>query len=428
MYTYIVVPASVEPASGQAARREPGLKWCRFGDRVIYWTTGVPESSAGRRVRTLGAVSQSSRGQLHLVVQAGDSFREQFPDAPVILDHGRYLAVELSDEAVSRVFKANPACFGFSPLPANATVVLDAPHTGRQLRAIDPAMNVLASQVSSTRLRRSIDVLTGFGTRHSLSEGYQQAADWASQSLSELGYDVSRTPIFVGSGTSLTVIANKPGRTPSPRLVLLTAHLDSINHAGGQLAPAPGADDNGSGAAGLLEIARILSSRSDDQDLRLVLFGGEEEGLLGSRQYVRTLGKHDRERLAGVINMDMIGTLNSDSHGVLLEGAAVSQALIDQLVSSAQDYTSLRVQVSLTPFASDHVPFIEADLPAVLTIEGSDASNPNIHTIHDTIGTINYALACDIVVMNLVTAARLLGTHTSIEDLERWRASTTDLD
>jgi len=102
VYTYVVVPAAVDPAAGRSARREPGLKWSRFGDEVIYWTTGVPGSSAARRVSTMGTVTQSSRGLPFLVVQTGNAFRDEFPDVPVILDKGRYLAVELSDAAVAR--------------------------------------------------------------------------------------------------------------------------------------------------------------------------------------------------------------------------------------------------------------------------------------------------------------------------------------
>lgn len=426
MYTYTIVPASVDPGAGMSARREPGLKWSRFGDQVIYWTTGIPDSAAARRVHTLGRATQSSRGLPYLVVQSGNAFRDEFPDIPVILDHGRYLAVELSDDAVDRLSAGNVAAFGFSPLPHNSAVVRPAPRSGRRLRAVDSAMTVLADQVSPTRLQDSLVTLPGFGTRYSLGASYEHAVDWAADSLQALGYGVTRVPISVGTGTSWSVIADKPGSVADPRLVLVAAHLDSINHLDGPLAPAPGADDDGSGCAGLLEIARILSTRADDHDLRLVLFGGEEEGLYGSQQYVAALGEHDRARLAAVINMDMVGTLNSAERGVLLEGAPVSQALIDQLVASAQDYTSLHVDVSLHPFASDHVPFINAGLPAVLTIEGSDSTNHNIHTSDDTLDKIDYPLACEIIRMNLVTTAQLLGTHTSIVDLEHWRESTAD--
>ena len=79
-----------------------------------------------------------------------------------------------------------------------------------------------------------------------------------------------------------------------------------MNSAGGTNAAAPGADDNGSGAAGVLEIGQVLAAQSVEHDLRLIVFGGEEQGLLGSQQYVASLGQADRSRLDCVINMDMI--------------------------------------------------------------------------------------------------------------------------
>ena len=73
---------------------------------------------------------------------------------------------------------------------------------------------------------------------------------------------------------SRNVIADKRGRGPDGRgVVVVTAHLDSINLAGGAASAAPGADDNGSGAAGLLEMARVLAAHPGAHDLRFILFG-----------------------------------------------------------------------------------------------------------------------------------------------------------
>jgi hypothetical protein len=187
------------------------------------------------------------------------------------------------------------------------------------------------------------------------------------------------------------------------------AHLDSINSSGGPTANAPGADDNGTGSAALLEIARVLQEHPAVHDLRLILFGGEEQGLHGSQQYVANLPTAERDRIKAVVNMDMIGTLNTPAATVLLEGAAVSQTVIDDLALAATTYTSLIVQTSLNPFASDHVPFINAGLPAVLTIEGADGANSNIHTANDTLAHINFDLALEIIKMNVAFVATKLG-------------------
>ena len=107
--------------------------------------------------------------------------------------------------------------------------------------------------------------------------------------------------------------------------------------------------------------------------------------------------------------MDMIGTLNTPAPTVLLEGAAVSQGVIDGLAEAAASYTSLAVQTSLNAANSDHVPFISAGLPAVLTIEGADSANDNIHTANDTLTHVDDALAIEILRMNTAFVANAIG-------------------
>ncbi len=111
--------------------------------------------------------------------------------------------------------------------------------------------------------------------------------------------------------------------------------------------------------------------------------------------------------------MDMVATLNTASPAVLLEGAPVSRSLMRELAEAAATYTSLTVQTSENPFNSDHVPFINERIPAILTIEGTDSSNTNIHTINDTLDHINYGLALDIIRMNLAAASKLLDIQDS---------------
>jgi Zn-dependent M28 family amino/carboxypeptidase len=181
---------------------------------------------------------------------------------------------------------------------------------------------------------------------------------------------------------------------------------------GGPAASAPGADDNASGSAGLLEIARAFRNHRSEHDLRFVHFGGEEQGLFGSKQYVSNLPASERARIQAVINMDMIGSLNSTSRSVLLEGASLSQRVIDGLNEAAATYTQLGIETSLNPFASDHVPFINASLPAVLTIEGADNTNSTVHSSNDTIDRIDYDLALEILRMNAAFTASEVG-HAS---------------
>jgi hypothetical protein len=266
--------------------------------------------------------------------------------------------------------------------------------------------------VSTEAYAATLGALVAARTRHSSSAEFGIAALWAKAMLTGLGYAVRLDPVALPDGDTVNVVADKMssfgGSDDDPRLVHVVAHLDSVNIAGGPGAPAPGADDNASGAAGVLEIARVLSTARCAHDLRLVLFGGEEQGLFGSRQYVEEMSTAERARTTAIVNLDMIARLNAQPRSVLLEGDEVSQPLISSLAGAAAAHTDLEVFTSLDPFASDHVPFIEAGMPAVLTIEGSDQLNIDEHTDRDRQETLDLGLAVAILRMNVAALAAAL--------------------
>jgi hypothetical protein len=99
---------------------------------------------------------------------------------------------------------------------------------------------------------------------------------------------------------------------------------------------------------------------------------------------------------------------------VLLEGAPVSSSQINALATAAATYTGLKVETSLNPFASDHVPFINAGIPAVLTIEGADSANGHIHSASDTLNFIDWSLAAEILRMNIAALAGWLEPATAV--------------
>ncbi|MDK1362000.1 M20/M25/M40 family metallo-hydrolase, partial [Arthrobacter sp. zg-Y1219] len=408
MISYIVTPHTGEAVEARMASPDTGerdLRWCGLGDRIIWWQDSPVRAFPDELLRQADTPGWSGEGSLYLIGQAGNSFLAEFHDVQVAVNKGRYLIVTLTAGEHAEVVNASGACFGICPVPENAQALATlSPAPGRA----EAAVSAITALVSEDELINSCTVLAGFHTRHSLSTEFSVAVDWAMARLQSFGFDVTRQAITLGSSTSFNLVADRPGSGASRRLVMATAHLDSINIEGGAGALAPGADDNASGAAGLMEIGRVLGRQSYEHDLRLILFGGEEQGLHGSRQYVAALSQTDRGRLDAVINMDMISTLNVPQPTVLLEGAPVSQQLMVDLTGAAGVYTTLSVQTSLNPFASDHVPFINAGLPALLTIEGADSANFNIHTSNDTLDKIDGALAAAIVRMNVaVLAAKL---------------------
>ena len=172
------------------------------------------------------------------------------------------------------------------------------------------------------------------------------------------------------------VIAETSGGEEGP-VVMAGGHLDSV--AGG-----PGINDNGSGTATLIELAEAIGPDPPGARVRLAFWGAEELGLLGSRHYVRSLSRDERQRIRAYINLDMVGSPNpvpalySDGDARLarvLRGAA--GAPLGKVTAGG---------------ASDHAPFEEAGVPVNGLYTGSSERGPGGRP-RDAC----YHLACDTV-------------------------------
>ena len=368
----------------------------------------------GAGARSLSATARRREAvpddeKLCLVVQKGRLFQKEYPGTRILIDKGRHLLVRIPARQLAAIARRGEPCFHIEEVSGDRTIYEHRERTAAAAASADPRIASALTAVSATRFVQHLTALTGFGTRFSTSDGFRKAIDYCSGILSSGGYQVTHQAITVpGQGMSANLVARLPGSTTPPRF-LVTAHLDSINQAGGPTASAPGADDNGSGSAGVLEMAHVLASAGAAADVLFVLFGGEEQGLFGSRQFVAAGQGFSAAAVAAVVNMDMIGSDNTvDQPGVpqfavLIEGAEVSRSVVEKMSASAAAYTGLDVTVSFEPHDSDHVPFIDAGLPALLTIEGEDSVNTAIHSANDTMDRVKPALAVEILKMNLAT-------------------------
>jgi hypothetical protein len=263
-------------------------------------------------------------------VQKGGLFQREHPEVPVLLDKGRFRC-STSIPPQRGEPQEGALLFGARGLDAldrsgakgrnRASCSNAQPRRGpAAARASDPKVRALVDRLSRATLKADLTRLATFPTRLSTSSHYKAACDFVEQQLASLGYATSRQTITVNGKRSQNVVARRNGSGPASRgMVLVTAHLDSINHEDGASAAAPGADDDGSGSAGAIEIARALKDHTGRHDLRVVLFGGEEQGLFGSRHFVAAMPAAQRSKVRAVVQMDMIGMLNVPAPSVLLE-------------------------------------------------------------------------------------------------------------
>src|SRR5919106_2527126 len=330
----------------RAVHEHPGEtaagSWVRLDDEMVWfgsdgWTETLPSGEA-RRPEIDAGERRTVDGSLRVVVQNGRLFQRDHPDIPVIVDKGRYLVVAVPPE---RLDDATSIDCAYSVQEATPGAVVFETITPAERRAPVAWVQALVNQVTQTSVETSLTHLASYSTRHSTSSDFGSAVTWARNQLDGFGFTTTTLPITVSGAASQSLVADRVGGgSGTRRLVIVTAHLDSINLVGGPSASAPGADDNASGCAGLLEIARVLASHTAVHDLRLILFGGEEQGLIGSTAYVASLPNAERSRIDAVINMDMIANKNTSALTVLLEGASVSQSVIDSLADAAATYST----------------------------------------------------------------------------------------
>ena len=388
---------------------EADIFWIRFGREVLIFTEDeMPEHNLRRQpVHVYSFPKEILQTELYIVAQKGRLFQQHNPTVTVIHDYGRYLLVRLESTLIEKI--KNVSCYNFVPLARGQTFFEDHELEDFRRESI-PFIQALVDKLKTDNLKKVLEFLTTFKTRFWTSFGYSQAASRMGKLLSDMGYDVRSQPFGTTGGKSFNVIADKQGLGGERKVVLVTAHLDSISETDGENVPAPGADDNGCGCAGLIEIARIFQTHPGEHDLRFILFGCEEKGSIGSKRYVKYLSPEERDRIRAIVNMDMIGYAKSPSQKVLIEGAQISQCVINALLEAAATYTKFSsIQTSLLPQNSDHVSFIDERMPAVLTTEGVEGTNPNIHSPHDTINTINYHFALEILRMNVGYIAKEIG-------------------
>ena len=150
---------------------------------------------------------------------------------------------------------------------------------------------------------------------------------------------------------SQNIIVTKPSKTSDDEIIIIGAHYDSVESS-------PGASDNASGTAVLLEVARVLESVSTDKELRFLFFGAEELGLIGSKKYVDEMTTEEIKRTVAMLNMDMVGSADA---------GPLTMFTVDGLSNTVTNTvkTIQKIPLEFTD-RSDHTPFHTAGIDAAL--------------------------------------------------------------
>jgi hypothetical protein len=288
----------------------------------------------------------------------------------------------------------------------------------------EPAPIPQTSPIDGARLMAHIRVLSGsdpipdalgdgkvtFIPERGSEQGRILTRSYLLQQFSRYGAQAHTWCYQSGARSGCNVVA-RLNRGESDRTLVLTSHLDSVRNSG--------ADDNASGTAALLELARVMSKEEIPANMTFIAFDQEELGLLGSKELARSLKDALSTPLMGVINMDMIG-YDQDNDGALhiIDCGRPDSSFLTASARQAIETWGLNLRpIEACTNRSDHASFWKVSVPAMLISEnffGGDA-NPCYHKECDRPESINEQTYRDTVTL-VYGAAHILLRSPGFDD------------
>ncbi len=298
---------------------------------------------------------------------------------------------------------------------------LDAP---AQRGAADPALQAVVDRIDAARWFADLEALAAWDRSSYGTSELSAARDWIAAQFDGLGLDDQLQPFNMnapggGAITRFNVSGAWTGSSDPQRWVIVGAHYDSRNASGSSTVNTPGAEDNASGCAGVVELARALLPSQPAASILFICYAGEEQGLIGSSAHVQSLiGAGQLSSVEAVVIMDMIGYSADANLEALYESSGSYTDYLQRFGAAAAIYVpELAVITSTNPFGSDHVPYLQAGVQTVLAIESDWDIYPHYHRSSDlpaNMGPNALAMGGAILRTNAAVIAEIAGVDAAL--------------
>jgi len=270
---------------------------------------------------------------------------------------------------------------------------------------VDSLIAVLTTNVNPDTVRWFIEGLTSFGSHHYRSANRHAVAEWIQAAFRRMGFADVVLDTFMANGYEQTnVIATLPSSSATEDVIVIGGHHDTVGWRD-STGIYPGADDNSSGTAAVLESARALTRAGykPRMTLRFITFAAEEAGLLGSRSYAQRASQSGM-KIRLMINHDMIANsslqLEDDTVRVYYYTGAESYRELAKTMT--QEYTMLTpVDGNKNSGGSDSYSFYSVGYPAVYFFEKT--FSPWYHSTSDIIANCNIPYCAEIIRASVAT-------------------------
>jgi hypothetical protein len=329
----------------------------------------------------------AAAGPSYLLLDHDPAFLQEIGKvSTVVYSVGRTRLVELTVPAESL-----PRALAAKIRPVSADEVYNGPG-----KTADPAILGVLAKVDQNRLMGYAEAITMTGKRSagqldlSANSGNRAAMEYILNTFKNMGYAVEKQCYKDRKADKeCNIVARRSGGTTG-KAILVIGHMDSVGHENA------GADDNASGAAGVLEMAKVMSAYKADHDFIFVAANGEENGITGAYACAQKLkGSGELSKVAWAMNMDMIswnkdGVIEIETNKEFTDYANLAASLV-------KAYTRQEPYIAMPAWGSDHVPFLESGIPTYLSIEHWENHNPCYHKACDKLEGLRWDYAADIV-------------------------------
>ncbi len=283
------------------------------------------------------------------------------------------------------------------PLPSGDIPIRYYPETYFTAPPVElDLIDSLVSLVSADSIESYVKNLEAFQTRYSLTDSVISARDWIISKFNSFGMEVSIDSFLHNTGNvpygdyGYNVVADYVGTSAPDVYIVLGAHYDCISN--NPFVHAPGADDNASGTAFCIEIARVLQQFETPKTIRFVCFEFEEQGLIGSYRYVDS---HVDQNIEVMINADMIGSNLSTNSTVKIYNTLASKPYAEFISTQIGRHSELIGNTNVgNSGRSDHAPF-QRYWPAVFIHEQNFSTH--YHSVSDSASYLDFNYMKDII-------------------------------
>jgi len=280
----------------------------------------------------------------------------------------------------------------------------------------DPFIQSKVNELNYDSVYNRLEAFENLGIKEVGTSALDQTASWIIEQHLQFGYsDIKIDSFYIDQDLVYNIIVTKSGTTFPDTYLIVDGHYDTYN--------GPGVNDNGSGTAIVLEVARMMADVETEYSIKFIHFTAEEIGLVGSEYYVENTVIPQDMDIRLVFNIDEVGGVAGEINNTITcerdewmpnGNNAASAAFTDTLANLTELYSNLNTYISYA-YGSDYVPFMINGYVVTGFYETNESPYP--HSINDSLSNLDSEYIFEITKASLASSmyfAKSVGTSTGL--------------